>query len=232
MDLNAFTRREEELDRREAVLEHRAMVLEAELGRLSGEPTYTSDQVRDAVQQHLLNRRRERTWLKHPLIYTKEALQDLLDIADYHFGKVGEDSALRAVGDLQDHIEKLCDFPPHGRGPPGYLPECAVISQAGSWQPHRNLSRRRRAGRDRAHRLGFQQLPGTVPLIQGKRKAGVRQTNRLCGWYWADACLFCFWELYRVIPLRWRCCFAQFLLCSLCGIPVPTAPDRHSRSPR
>ncbi len=60
MDLDAFTRREEELDRREAVLDHRAMVLEAELGRLSGEPTYTSDQVRDAVQQHLLNRRRER----------------------------------------------------------------------------------------------------------------------------------------------------------------------------
>ena len=60
MDLDAFTRREEELDRREAVLDHRAMVLEAELGRLSREPTYTSDQVRDAVQQHLLNRRRER----------------------------------------------------------------------------------------------------------------------------------------------------------------------------
>ena len=26
---------------------------------------------------------------KAPLIYTKEALQDLLDIADYHFEKVG-----------------------------------------------------------------------------------------------------------------------------------------------
>ena len=60
MDLNAFTRREEELDRREAVLDHRAMVLEAELGRLSGAPTYTADQVREAVQQHLQNRRRER----------------------------------------------------------------------------------------------------------------------------------------------------------------------------
>ena len=60
MDLNAFTRREEELDRREAVLYHRAMVLEAELGRLSGAPTYTADQVREAVQQHLQNRRRER----------------------------------------------------------------------------------------------------------------------------------------------------------------------------
>lgn len=60
MDLDAFTRREEELDRREAVLDHRAMVLEAELGRLSGAPTYTADQVREAVQQHLQNRRRER----------------------------------------------------------------------------------------------------------------------------------------------------------------------------
>ena len=29
MDLDAFTRREEELDRREAMLDHRAMVLEA-----------------------------------------------------------------------------------------------------------------------------------------------------------------------------------------------------------
>ena len=60
MDLDAFTRREEELDRREAMLDHRAMVLEAELGRLSGAPTYTSDQVREAIQQHLQNRRRER----------------------------------------------------------------------------------------------------------------------------------------------------------------------------
>ena len=60
MDLNAFTRREEELDRREAVLDHRAMVLEAELGRLSGEPTYTPDQVRDALRQHLQDRRREK----------------------------------------------------------------------------------------------------------------------------------------------------------------------------
>ena len=55
---------------------------------------------------------------KASLIYTKEALQDLLDIADYHFGKVGEDSALRAVGDLQDHIEKLCDFPRMGEAHP------------------------------------------------------------------------------------------------------------------
>lgn len=60
MDLDAFTRREEELDRREAMLDHRAMVLEAELARLSGAPTYTSDQVREAIQQHLQNRRRER----------------------------------------------------------------------------------------------------------------------------------------------------------------------------
>ena len=60
MDLDAFKRREEELDRREAMLDHRAMVLEAELARLSGAPTYTSDQVREAIQQHLQNRRRER----------------------------------------------------------------------------------------------------------------------------------------------------------------------------
>ena len=55
---------------------------------------------------------------KAPLIYTKEALQDLLDIADYHFEKVGEESALRAMGDLQDHIEKLSDFPRMGEEHP------------------------------------------------------------------------------------------------------------------
>ena len=40
--------------------DEKEVVLETELGRLSGEPTYTSEQVRDAVQQHLLNRRREK----------------------------------------------------------------------------------------------------------------------------------------------------------------------------
>lgn len=55
---------------------------------------------------------------KASLIYTKEALQDLLDIADYHFEKVGEESALWAVGDLQDHIEKLSDFPRMGEEHP------------------------------------------------------------------------------------------------------------------
>ena len=55
---------------------------------------------------------------KAPLIYTKAALQDLLDIADYHFEKVGEESALRAMGDLQDHIEKLSDFPRMGEEQP------------------------------------------------------------------------------------------------------------------
>lgn len=59
---------------------------------------------------------------KTPLIYTKEALQDLLDIADYHFEKVGGESALRAVDDLQDHIEKLSDFPRMGEEhPDAYL---------------------------------------------------------------------------------------------------------------
>lgn len=60
MDLNAFTRREEELDRREAVLEHRAMVLEAEMGRLAGKATYTPDQVRAKIQQHLGERQRQK----------------------------------------------------------------------------------------------------------------------------------------------------------------------------
>ena len=44
------------------------------------------------------------------VIYTEEALQDMLNISDYHFEKVGEASALRAVAELQDHIEKLSLF--------------------------------------------------------------------------------------------------------------------------
>lgn len=60
MDLNAYIRREEELDRREAVLEHRALVLEAELGCLNGKPTYTADQVREKIRQNLQNRQEQK----------------------------------------------------------------------------------------------------------------------------------------------------------------------------
>ena len=60
MDLDAYTRREEELDRREAMLEHRALVLEAELGRLNGKTTYTADQVREKIRQNLSERQRQK----------------------------------------------------------------------------------------------------------------------------------------------------------------------------
>ena len=60
MDLDAYTRREEELDRREAMLEHRALVLEAELGRLNGKTTYTADQVREKIRQNLAERQRQK----------------------------------------------------------------------------------------------------------------------------------------------------------------------------
>ena len=60
LDLNAYPRREEELDRREAMLEHRALVLEAELGRLNGKPTYTADQVRDRICQNLRSRQEKK----------------------------------------------------------------------------------------------------------------------------------------------------------------------------
>lgn len=52
------------------------------------------------------------------VIYTEEALQDMLNISDYHFEKVGEASALRAVSELQDHIEKLSLFPRMGEEHP------------------------------------------------------------------------------------------------------------------
>lgn len=52
------------------------------------------------------------------MIYTAEALQDMLAISDYHFEKVGEASALRAIDALQDHIEKLAQFPRMGEEHP------------------------------------------------------------------------------------------------------------------
>ena len=55
-----YTRREEELDRKEAALAHRAVVLEAELKRLNGAATYTSAQVRDLVRANLSNRQRRK----------------------------------------------------------------------------------------------------------------------------------------------------------------------------
>ena len=60
MDLAAYTRRKEELDRKEAALAHRAVVLEAELKRLNGAATYTSAQVRDLVRANLSNRQRRK----------------------------------------------------------------------------------------------------------------------------------------------------------------------------
>ena len=36
------------------------MVLEAEMGRLAGKPTYTPDQVRAKIQQHLGERQRQK----------------------------------------------------------------------------------------------------------------------------------------------------------------------------
>ena len=45
------------------------------------------------------------------IIYTTEATQDILGISDYYFDKVGESAALRAVGALQDYIDKLMRFP-------------------------------------------------------------------------------------------------------------------------
>jgi prevent-host-death family protein len=41
----------EAFEQRERMLEHRAKVLEAELSRLSGEPTYTIDEVRNQLKE-------------------------------------------------------------------------------------------------------------------------------------------------------------------------------------
>lgn len=52
------------------------------------------------------------------IIYTEEALQDMLDISDYHYNKVGETSALRVLDTLQEHIDKLAQFPRMGEEHP------------------------------------------------------------------------------------------------------------------
>ena len=52
------------------------------------------------------------------IVYTEEALQDMLDISDYHYNKVGETSALRALDALQEHIDQLAQFPRMGEEHP------------------------------------------------------------------------------------------------------------------
>ena len=53
-----------------------------------------------------------------PIIYTEEALRDMLDISDYHYNKVGETSALRALDALQEHIDQLAQLPRMGEQHP------------------------------------------------------------------------------------------------------------------
>lgn len=52
------------------------------------------------------------------IVYTTEAMQDILGISDYYFDKVGESAALRAVDALQNHIDKLMRFPRMGEEHP------------------------------------------------------------------------------------------------------------------
>ena len=48
------------------------------------------------------------------IVYTTEAMQDILGISDYYFEKVGESAALRAFDALQNNIDKLMRFPRMG----------------------------------------------------------------------------------------------------------------------
>ena len=52
------------------------------------------------------------------IVYTTEAMQDILGISDYYFDKVGESAALRAVDALQNNIDKLMRFPRMGEEHP------------------------------------------------------------------------------------------------------------------
>lgn len=79
------------------------------------------------------------------VIYTEEALQDMLNISDYHFEKVGEASALRAVAELQDHIEKLSLFPRMGEEHPDtYLNALSTVRKPTyGWKKADGLSKQR-----------------------------------------------------------------------------------------
>lgn len=59
MDLGVYTRREDELRHREAVVQHRAKVLDAEINRLNGVPTCTSDEMREKVRQKFVQARQD-----------------------------------------------------------------------------------------------------------------------------------------------------------------------------
>ena len=131
MDLAAYTRREEELDRKEAALAHRAVVLEAELKRLNGAATYTSAQVRDLVRAKSEQQAETEKWMNFKLSIPPEAMQDTLGISDYYFDKVGESAALRAVDALQNHIDKLMRFPRMGRRTSRRILESIELLQAG-----------------------------------------------------------------------------------------------------
>ena len=73
------------------------------------------------------------------IVYTTEAMQDILGISDYYFDKVGESAALRAVDALQNHIDKLMRFPPHGRRTSRRIFESIELLQAGPRQSYCDL---------------------------------------------------------------------------------------------
>ncbi|NCC08421.1 MAG: type II toxin-antitoxin system RelE/ParE family toxin [Clostridia bacterium] len=52
------------------------------------------------------------------IIYTQEAQQDVMQIADYHLRMVSPESAEYAVSRLLEHIEKLAEFPRMGEEHP------------------------------------------------------------------------------------------------------------------
>ena len=65
------------------------------------------------------------------IVYTTEAMQDILGISDYYFDKVGESAALRAVDALQNNIDKLMRFPRMERRTSRRILESIELLQAG-----------------------------------------------------------------------------------------------------
>lgn len=61
MDLGAYSRREDELRHREAIVQHRAMVLEAEINRLNGAPTCSAGEMRQKIRDKFAQARREQS---------------------------------------------------------------------------------------------------------------------------------------------------------------------------
>mgnify|MGYP000036100357 CR=1 FL=1 len=95
----------EAYEQREKMLAHRASVLEAELDRLSGAPTYSPEQGRG---------RRFLMQQEYQIKYLRAAMRDLEGIAQLYLGLAGADSAEKFIDEILHTVDLLRTFPYSG----------------------------------------------------------------------------------------------------------------------